>query len=309
MKNADSNIWPLIMYCKLFASLYQGTLRGRSNEILVFTNLLAHCDREGHVDKHFRAIAEEVGISIDDVRAAIQVLESPDPESRSPENDGSRLVRMDGHRAWGWRIVNYTKYRAIKDEDDRREQNRRAQAEWRAKQADLKNPKPVSSVSNSKQPSSDVITDKQRKPKSAHADADADALFHIAPTHTAKPVWSEQKGWENVENLRSDFGRAFPGCNFELQLSKADAWLKANPTKSHRSNWRRFITGWFSRCQDRGGDGKGATTNAAPKAEKRLLDPNMFAEWASQFATPPQLSTASERVIERFLRETGKGAA
>ena len=45
------------MYCKLFASLYQGTLRGQSDEILVFTNLLANCDRDGYVDKHFRAIA------------------------------------------------------------------------------------------------------------------------------------------------------------------------------------------------------------------------------------------------------------
>ena len=38
------------MYCKLFASLYQGTLRGKSHEILVFTNLLAHADAEA--DRH-----------------------------------------------------------------------------------------------------------------------------------------------------------------------------------------------------------------------------------------------------------------
>jgi hypothetical protein len=81
---------------------------------------------------------------------------------------------MDGHRAWGWRIVNYAKYRSIKDEDDRREQNRRAQAEWRAKQAESKLADAVSSVSNSKQPSADVITNKQRKPESAHVEADAE---------------------------------------------------------------------------------------------------------------------------------------
>ena len=33
------------MYVKLFSSLYQGTLRGRSDEILVFTNLLAYADQ------------------------------------------------------------------------------------------------------------------------------------------------------------------------------------------------------------------------------------------------------------------------
>lgn len=163
------------MYCKLFASLYQGTLRGRSNEILVFTNLLAHCDREGYVDKHFMAIAQEVGIDVSDVKKAIETLELPDPESRSPEHDGARLIRMDEHRAWGWRVVNYGKYRSIKDEDDRREQNRLAQAEYRAKKRDAMNSKQASAiVSNSKQASSRVSSGQQSKPESAHVDVDVE---------------------------------------------------------------------------------------------------------------------------------------
>lgn len=121
------------MYCKLFASLYQGTLRGHSHEILVFTNLLATCDKEGVVDKHYRAIAEEVGLTVEEVKASILILESPDPESRSHELDGARLVRMDEHRDWGWRVVNYLKYRAIREEDDRREQNRLSQKRFREK--------------------------------------------------------------------------------------------------------------------------------------------------------------------------------
>ena len=121
------------MYVKLFASLYQGTLRGRSDEILVFTNLLAHSDQHGVVDKHFRAIAEETGLPRDRVEAAILNLEAPDSESRSPEMNGCRIVRMDEHRVWGWRIVNYGKYRAIRNEDDRREQNRIAQERHREK--------------------------------------------------------------------------------------------------------------------------------------------------------------------------------
>lgn len=125
------------MYCKLFASLYQGTLRGKSHEILVFTNMLAHADQDGCVDKHFRAIADEVGLTVDEVKAAIEVLESPDPESRSPEKDGRRIERINDHRAWGWQIVNYGKYRAIKSDEDRRKANREAQARHREKQRAL----------------------------------------------------------------------------------------------------------------------------------------------------------------------------
>lgn len=145
------------MYCKLFASLYQGTLRGRSHEILVFTNMLANADAEGGVDKHFRAIAEEVGLAVDEVKKAIETLEAPDPESRSPEENGARIVRMDEHRVWGWRIVNYGKYRAIRNEEDRREQNRLAQQRYREKKA-----KPVSKVS-------------RRKPRSSLVEEEAEA--------------------------------------------------------------------------------------------------------------------------------------
>jgi hypothetical protein len=150
------------MYVKLFASIYQGTLRGKSHGLLVFTNLLAHCDKAGEVDVHPRAIADEVGLTVEEVNAALAELEAPDPESRSPEENGCRIMRLDEHRAWGWRVVNYIKYRAIRDEADRREQNRRAQAAWRERHKEHKQSKPASaSVS-------------RRQPESAQAEAEAE---------------------------------------------------------------------------------------------------------------------------------------
>lgn len=134
------------MYGKLFTSLYQGTLRGKPDEILVFTNLIAHADQHGCVDIHYQAISDEVGLPIERVKTAITNLESSDPESRSPEEDGKRLIPLDEHRAWGWHIVNYAKYRSIRNEDDRREQNRLAQQKWREKQKISK----VSRVSHDK---------------------------------------------------------------------------------------------------------------------------------------------------------------
>ncbi len=162
------------MYCKLFASLYQGTLRGRSNEILVFTNLLAHAGRDGTVDKHFRAIAEETGLTMEEVKEAIEVLESPDPESRSPEENGARIVRMDEHRVWGWKIVNYGKYRAIRSEEDRAEQNRLAQQRWRDHN---KQSKPASATSKQDKPKereegkADGEEDKKRASRSPKLEA------------------------------------------------------------------------------------------------------------------------------------------
>ena len=160
------------MYCKLFASLYQGTLRGHSDEILVFTNLLAHCDRAGYIDKHFRAIADEVGISVDRVKQAILNLEAPDDESRSKEESGSRLIRMDDHRVWGWQVVNYAKYRAIRNEEDRREQTRAAVARHRAKK---KSNATVTDVNVCKPSVNNVSHVSHGKPRKAHAEAEAEA--------------------------------------------------------------------------------------------------------------------------------------
>ena len=151
------NLRRLKIYAKLFASLYQGTLRGQTDEILVFTNLLAHCDSTGCVDKHPKAISEETGLSISRVQDALFFLESPDPESRSPEEEGRRIIRLDEHRSWGWRIVNHGKYRSIRSEEDRREQNRLAQERWRNKN---KQSKP-------------------RKPESAYTEAEAEAYKEL----------------------------------------------------------------------------------------------------------------------------------
>jgi hypothetical protein len=152
------------LYAKVFSSLYQGTLRGNSHGILVFTNLLAHCDKEGHVDVHPRAIAEEVGLTIEQVRATLLELEGPDEESRTPDEGGRRIIRLDEHRAWGWRVVNYVKYREIKNEEDRRESNRLAQARWREK-----NKAKSADVSDSKQESADS---KRESAESAQVDVD-----------------------------------------------------------------------------------------------------------------------------------------
>ncbi len=162
------------MYGKLFASLYHGTLRGHAHEILVFSNMIAHADKDGFVDKHWRAIAEECGLSVDEVKAACQKLEAPDPESRSAEADGARIIRVDDHRAWGWRITNYAKYRAIRSEEDRRIQNRDAKRREREKLANLSQCQPPSA------------TVSHGQPRSAHAEAEAEEEAVTTPHITEK---------------------------------------------------------------------------------------------------------------------------
>ena len=47
--NKRARLTGVMVYAKLFTSIYQGTLRGNSHGLLVGTNRLAHCDKHGDV--------------------------------------------------------------------------------------------------------------------------------------------------------------------------------------------------------------------------------------------------------------------
>jgi hypothetical protein len=144
------------VFVKLFSSILDETLHGVPETRGVFVDILLLADREGVVDMTAAAIAGRTGRKMEEVEKAIAILESPDPDSRSDVADGRRLVRLYDNRLWGWRVVNYLTYRGIRDEEDRRRQNRESQKRFRDRN----------------QASSSVS---QSKPSSAHAEAEAEA--------------------------------------------------------------------------------------------------------------------------------------
>jgi hypothetical protein len=67
--------------------------------------------------------------------------------------------------------------------------------------------------------------------------------------------WSKAEGWKGVSNeLLDEFKEAYPACDIKLQFAQMSQWLKANPSKARKSNWRRFATNWLKDEQDRGGN-------------------------------------------------------
>jgi len=124
------------MFAKLFASMYDGTLcsRGPWQALVTFQQMLILCDAQGVVDMTAEAIARRTSIPVDVIKTGIEALEQPDPDSRSPDDDGRRIRRLDEHRAWGWQVVNHAKYRDMRSNEDRREYFRNYKREQRARQ-------------------------------------------------------------------------------------------------------------------------------------------------------------------------------
>lgn len=66
--------------------------------------------------------------------------------------------------------------------------------------------------------------------------------------------WDSESGWQGITDAdRQEWAAAYPACDLAAELARATVWLKANPTKAHKSNWRRFIVSWLTRSQDKGG--------------------------------------------------------
>ena len=123
------------MYGKFFASTFTGSMMASGPEVFaVWSYVIAHAV-DGHVELNPNLLAAVIGSTPDRMRAAIELLCQPDQHSRSPENEGRRMVR-EGEYLYS--VTNHVKYRSIRNEDERREYNRLAkQKERQRKSSDV----------------------------------------------------------------------------------------------------------------------------------------------------------------------------
>ncbi|MCZ6504349.1 MAG: hypothetical protein O6945_17770 [Gammaproteobacteria bacterium] len=112
------------MYGKIFDSMYDSTLADDWRALITFQQMIVLCDADGTVDMTPHSIARRTGIPIEHIEAGLKILEAPDPYSRTPDQEGRRIERLDDHRPWGWSIINHAYYRALKDAGTKRENNR-----------------------------------------------------------------------------------------------------------------------------------------------------------------------------------------
>lgn len=123
------------MYGKHFASMYEGSMIGKGSCFFaVWGYVISHFvpDREmgGQVELNPKLIAFVLGEDPAKVEEVIEDMCSPDNASRSKDRQGRKLVKIG---EYAYQVVNGERYRAIRDEERRREQNREAQQKFRKK--------------------------------------------------------------------------------------------------------------------------------------------------------------------------------
>jgi hypothetical protein len=112
------------VYAKIFSQIYDSSIVENPELRFTFMDLLVLADPDGVVDMTHEAISRRTNRPIEIIRSTIQELESPDPRSRTKDDQGRRLRRLDDHRDWGWVIINYDRFRDIATEAQRREKTK-----------------------------------------------------------------------------------------------------------------------------------------------------------------------------------------
>ena len=221
-------------FSKLHSSLVNSSLWTQPDSTrLLFVTLLAICDRDGVVLGSREGIARIANINKDEVFAAWETLLSPDPDSsdkeRAPENEGRRVEALSG----GFRILNYAYYRGIRNDEDRREQNREAQERWRNKPRSAR-------VSHG-------------KPRSAHAEAEAEAevgphpptpsrgrrerVVFVPPTPAEVDAYVAEKYPEFVGQVRGD--------DFVAHY-RTGGWVYGK-SRTPMKDWHAAVFTWISK--------------------------------------------------------------
>lgn len=214
---------------------------------LVFLAFLAIADWDGYVDiPNERALARVMNVTEDYLQRALDVLMAPDDGSRTPDQEGRRVLR-DGS---GWRVVNYERYREFRS--SAQEAVRLRVAKHRAKTSVTSNGgnTSVTAVTTDTDPEED---------REAEQISDSSAASETKPAEPALLVFpcnGKVKEWGLTQAQVNEWSALFVGVDVLDQCRRALAWVKAKGKKTAKG-MPKFLVGWLGRSNDRGGQRNG----------------------------------------------------
>ena len=104
------------------------------------------------------------------------------------------------------------------------------------------------------------VTVKKSEVRSQKSEARDKKTTTTASAQTKIQIDWEQRKWENISDEdKARWSKAYPAVDIDTSLLRALEWCISNPTKGKKSNYRKFLTNWFSRSQDRGGSRSNAS--------------------------------------------------
>jgi len=101
------------------------------------------------------------------------------------------------------------------------------------------------------------IKNKNNKNKTTTVSNDKKIIFDTSKAEFQNISDDEKARWQ----------KTYPAIDIHQEILKAAAWLDANP-KNQKSNYKRFLTNWFSRAQDKAPRVDHSGSSSEPKAQE-----------------------------------------
>ncbi len=165
-------------FVKLDCGIIHSSLWAEDSDTKIcWITLLLLADATGFVRAAASAIAREAGIPAEVARRALDLFQGPDDESRTPDNQGKRVEKVDG----GYRVLNYEKYR------ERDYTNAERQKRWRKSQKSnvtgVTQPLPVTPRNTCRS----RVQKQSKKESASKSRGDCEEIYEAYPRKVAKP--------------------------------------------------------------------------------------------------------------------------
>lgn len=226
-------------YTKLFSSIIHSTIWREPPEVCkVWVTMLAMADRNGVVEASVPGLADAARVSVARCRKVLDVLASPDADSRSQDFEGRRIKAVDG----GWLLLNHARYRAKLEADEKRIQTAARVRRHRENRANVTPEVTHDQKSNDVTPSrSDPSPDPSPTPEAERESAQRDAA--ASDDETVIPLDLIERA--RSHSVFSDVAKALPGVTIEQLEDSAREfltyWTIGEGTGRRRRQWMRKL--------------------------------------------------------------------
>ena len=237
-------------FVKLFSGILDSTVWSEPLATRVtWITMLSMADRRGRVFSSVPGLANRARVSLKQAEAALERFLAPDAYSRTPEHEGRRIEEIDG----GWILFNYTKYREMRDHEERLEQQRRWDREHRQRrqnptQSDRIRPRPTHAYAEA-----EALKSKPLAPSASHSTPAGHLNGRGLQEETVERIpLCDKTEFEVRQSFVEELDRLYPAVDPVQTLREIRGWCIGNPTRTKtKRGVKAFITSWFAREQDK----------------------------------------------------------
>ena len=229
-------------YTKLFNSIITSTIWTEDDKTrIVWITMLAIADQHGEVQASIPGLARVSGVSLEAAENAINKFLAPDPYSRTPDDEGRRIEKIEG----GWALLNHGKYRLMASAEDSKKSN----ADRQKRHRDKKNRNANVTENNA----CVTLSNGQVTVKTDIAEAEAEAEAKKRITKQYCPISSDES---EILKIVWDL---FPPKSRERSSKKqfAEAWRKTK-IKPSLETLKQSLDAWNQSAKWKDGYSEGA---------------------------------------------------